>query len=79
MIIIAKKTKKKENKCNPNCCTTDFSSMCKGGAIYGMGFIGALVYFISTATSFWMGLLGILKALVWPAFVVHGLFKLFGL
>lgn len=46
-----------------------------GGAIYGLGFIGALVYYLSTATTFWMGVLGILKALVWPAFLVYELLK----
>lgn len=45
-------------------------------AVYGLGFIGALVYFISTATTFWIGVLGVLKAIVWPAFMVYELFKL---
>ena len=45
------------------------------GAGYGLGFIGALVYYISTATSFWGGVLGVLKALVWPAFLVYELLK----
>jgi hypothetical protein len=45
------------------------------GALYGLGFIGALVYFISHATTFWMGALGILKAVVWPAFLVYESFK----
>ncbi len=40
-------------------------------AVYGLGFIGAAIYFISTATSFWMGVLGFLKAIVWPAFLVY--------
>jgi hypothetical protein len=40
-------------------------------AIYGMAFIGALIYFLQTATSFWMGVLGVLKALVWPAILVY--------
>jgi len=44
-------------------------------AIYGVGFIGAAVYFISVATSFWMGVLGFLKACVWPAFLVYEAFK----
>ena len=44
-------------------------------AIYGLGFIGAAVYFISTATGFWMGVLGFLKAIVWPAFLVFEAFK----
>jgi hypothetical protein len=37
---------------------------------YFLGFIGAAVYYISTATDFWVGVLGILKAMVWPAFLV---------
>lgn len=46
-----------------------------GGAVYGLGMIGALVYYLSTAASFWLGVLGILKAIVWPAFVVFELMK----
>ena len=49
-----------------------------GGAVYGLGFIGAAVYYISTATGFWMGVLGFLKALVWPAFLVFELLKFLG-
>jgi hypothetical protein len=45
-----------------------------GGAVYGLGFIGAAIYFISTAGSFWMGVLGFLKALVWPAILVYDAF-----
>jgi len=45
----------------------------QGGAsaVYGLGFIGAAIYFIGHATTFWMGFLGLLKALVWPAFLVY--------
>ena len=46
-------------------------------AVYGLGFIGALIFYISTATSFWMGVLGVLKAMVWPAFLVFEAFKFF--
>jgi len=45
------------------------------GAIYGLGFIGAVVYYISQAAGFWIGVLGFLKALVWPAFFVYEMFK----
>jgi len=44
-------------------------------AVYGLGFIGAAVYFISQAAGFWMGVLGFLKAIVWPAFLVYGALK----
>jgi len=45
------------------------------GAIYGLGMIGAAIYSISVATSFRAGVLGFLKALVRPVFLVHGLLK----
>jgi len=47
----------------------------RGGseAVYGLGFIAALVYFIQNAHTFGQGLLGILKAIVWPALVVYKL------
>jgi hypothetical protein len=50
-----------------------------GSAIYGLGFIGAAVYYVSTATSFWMGVLGILKAIVWPAFLVYQFLQVLGI
>ena len=48
-------------------------------AVYGLGFIGAVVYFIQHATSFWVGILGVLKAFVWPAFIVYKLLEFFRL
>lgn len=45
------------------------------GAVYGLGLIGAAVFFISKATTFWLGVLGFLKAIVWPAFLVYEAFK----
>ncbi len=50
-----------------------------GSAVYGLGFIGAAIYYISTATGFWHGVLGVLKALVWPAFLVFELLKFLGM
>jgi len=44
-------------------------------AVYGLGFIGAVIYYVSTATGFWIGVLGILKAFVWPAFLVYEALK----
>jgi len=49
------------------------------GAVYGMGMIGAWIYFISHATTFWIGLLGILKGIFWPGFMVYELFKFLGM
>jgi len=48
------------------------------GAVYGLGLIGAAIYFISTATGFWMGVLGFLKAIIWPVFMVLEAFKSLG-
>jgi hypothetical protein len=44
-------------------------------AVYGLGLIGAAIYYISQASSFWMGFIGFLKALVWPAFLVYEALK----
>jgi len=41
-----------------------------GGAVYGMGFIGAAIYFIMHSTTFWGGVLGFLKAIIWPVLLV---------
>ncbi len=45
------------------------------GGIYGLAFIGALVYFIQHATTFWDGVLGIGKAIFWPAMLIYKLFE----
>ncbi|MBK6777375.1 MAG: hypothetical protein IPG74_16575 [Flavobacteriales bacterium] len=47
-------------------------------AVYGLGFIGALIYYISHATGFWVGVVGLLKALVWPAFLVYEALRTLG-
>ena len=62
---------KEKTVCNPN-----LAHSCNGGgAIYGIGFFGAAIYYISTATSFWTGVLGVLKAGLWPGFLVYELLK----
>ena len=68
---------KKEIKNTRNDTNKNYGS--SGGVIYGLGFIGAAVYYISTATSFWMGVWGFVKAILWPAFLVHGLLQFLGL
>jgi hypothetical protein len=47
-------------------------------AVYGLGLIGAAIYYIGQATSFWIGVLGFLKAIVWPAFLVYEAFRQLG-
>ena len=49
-----------------------------GNPIYGLGLIGAAIYYIFHATGFWMGVIGFLKALVWPVFLVYEALKSVG-
>ncbi len=67
--------------CCDDCCYKgcNRSVVNAGDGFYALGIIGALIYFISTATSFWIGALGVLKAIVWPIFVVYELLKFFHL
>ncbi|MBW3020983.1 hypothetical protein KY334_06825 [Candidatus Woesearchaeota archaeon] len=76
-----KKTVKKAKCCDTKsdtCCETNFCkpnmNACGGGA-YFLGIVGALVYYMSTATGFWSVIWGIIKALLWPAFLVFELLK----
>lgn len=48
-------------------------------AVYGLGLIGAAIYFISHATTFWLGVVGFLKAIVWPVFLVYQAFQKMGM
>jgi hypothetical protein len=45
------------------------------GTIYGMGFLGAAVYLIQHAATFWAGVLGFFKALFWPALLMYKLLE----
>ena len=55
------------------------SSSGMAGVVYCLGFFGAAVYYISQATGFGMGVIGFLKAIVWPAFLVHQLLAFLGM
>jgi len=44
-------------------------------AVCGLGLIGAAIYYLMQATNFWMGVIGFLKAVVWPAFLVYEALK----
>jgi hypothetical protein len=57
----------------------NYNNHASSGAVYGLGLIGAAIYFISTATGFWIGVLGFLKALVWPVFLVYEAFRHFAM
>ena len=50
-----------------------------GGAVYGLGFVGALIYYVTTAPNVWIALIGVVKAIFWPAFIVYGALKLLGM
>lgn len=43
------------------------------GAVYGLGLLGALVYYWQNADGFWLHLWALVEALLWPAFVVYDL------
>ncbi|HYD03523.1 MAG TPA: hypothetical protein VEC16_04445 [Alphaproteobacteria bacterium] len=73
---MVKKKAFEESSCDCK-CSGKFEGC--GGAFYALGFIGAAIYYISTATSFWTGVLGFLKAIVWPVFLVFGLLKSLGM
>ncbi|HVZ11806.1 MAG TPA: hypothetical protein VG965_02135 [Patescibacteria group bacterium] len=47
-----------------------------GGAFYGMGFIGAIIYFMQHAASFSDVIIGIIKAIFWPALVVYKILEI---
>lgn len=68
----------KSEECDSCDCKKHYHCGHASGGVYGLGFLGAVIYYISTATSFWMGALGILKALVWPAFLVYEVLKTLG-
>ena len=44
-------------------------------SVYGLGMIGAWVYYIGRATTPRMRVLGFLKGLVWPAMLVYEILK----
>jgi hypothetical protein len=58
-----------------NICTANQG----GGALYGLGFVGALIYYLQTAHGVGEVILGILKAILWPAFLTHRLLGFLGM
>jgi hypothetical protein len=47
------------------------ASAAGGGGAYFLAFVGALVYFLQTASGFWDGVWGVAQALFWPASLVY--------
>lgn len=66
---------------NAECCPPKKGPNCGacGGGMYGLGFIAAAIYFIQHAATFGAGVLGVLKALVWPALLVYKLLEFLNL
>ena len=42
-----------------------------GGALYGLGIFGAVVYYWQQADTFWEYAFSLLQGLFWPAFMVY--------
>jgi len=57
----------KDERCN---CRHHHAGGC---GLYFLGFVGAAVYYLQQSTTFLTGVLAILKAIVWPAFLVYKL------
>jgi hypothetical protein len=49
-----------------------------GGAIYGLGILGAWVYFFQQADAFWPYVLAVIQGLFWPAWMVYEAFQALG-
>lgn len=65
----------KRGKKDEMCCHKSNCGAC-GGGIYFFGFLGSAIYYIQQSATFGQGVVGFLKALVWPVFLVY---KLLGL
>ena len=53
------------------------SSHGTAGALYFVGFIGSMVYWMQAAVGFGAVVTGFLKSLVWPAYIVYKLLESF--
>jgi hypothetical protein len=42
-----------------------------GGGAYLLAMVGAAVYYVQQASGFWPVIVALLKALVWPAFLIY--------
>jgi len=74
--MVTKKSTKRAPKMK--CCNWDFHGKCDGGFAYFLGFIGAAIYYVSNSIGVWGGVVGVLKAAVWPAFLIHAVLTFIG-
>ncbi len=82
VLSMAKKTVKKTTKKSSASNTNKCSSMCKCSSpscIWFLGFLGAAIYNISVSVGFWSGVWGVVKAVVWPAFLVFKAMQYLGM
>ena len=68
---------------NDNNSTSHEHKKCKGmngngilGGIYGMAFLGGVAYYIQHAATFWAGVLGFFKVLIWSAALMYKVLEL---
>lgn len=54
------------------------SAAAGGGAIYGFGIFGGIVYYWQVAEGFWEHVGAIFQGIFWPAFMVYEGFKALG-
>lgn len=71
--------KEKVDECKECNCAKHWSGKGVSGGVYCLGFIGAIVYYLQYADTFWIGVLGVLKAIVWPAMLVYEALKFLGM
>ena len=71
-------TKKKKN-IKEYVCKNGAKDCGGGSAVYCLGVLGAAIYYNVTTVGFWIGVWGVIKAFVWPAYFVYEAFKMFGL
>ena len=69
-----------ENMESETCCDTtkkkkNYAHSGMVGFSYFVAFVASAVYFIQQAETFWMGVLGFLKAIVWPGYLVYYLLE----
>ena len=69
---------KKKGQDKKTACVQGMKWQGTSGFFYGLGFLGALFYYVSTAPDFGTALLGVIKALLWPAFLVFELLLFMG-
>lgn len=70
------KNDKKCENCHDQFYNKNNRQIVRGGdAVYGFGFIGAVIFFVGQATTFGAGVIGFFKAIIWPIYFVYEALK----